>query len=74
MRSFSCAVTFTTKHTKGTKFGKEDSFIFLFFVIFVPFVVKIVTRFWLRLCRAGSFVTFVVQFPLRGTLCYKPGR
>jgi len=32
---------FTTKHTKDTKFGKRIiNFLFLSFVLFVPFVVR----------------------------------
>jgi hypothetical protein len=32
-----------------------------YFVLFATFVVKCLSRFWLRRCRPGIFVTFVLQ-------------
>jgi len=46
----------TTKHTKDTKVSDIDISKLLNFVLFVTFVVKSVSTFRLRLCRAVSFV------------------
>ena len=50
-------------HHEGTKDTKVQEYYFLisYFVLFVSFVVRCLLRFWLRLRRAGVFVTFVVQ-------------
>jgi hypothetical protein len=46
----------TTKGTKDTKASEIDIFESLNFVLFVTFVVPYLLSFWLRLCRAGTFV------------------
>jgi hypothetical protein len=46
----------TTKRTKDTKVSDNDISKLLNFVLFVTFVVKSVSTFWLRLRRAVSFV------------------
>ena len=46
----------TTKFAKDTKDSEIITFQFSYFVLFASFVVNSLFRFWLRLCRARSFV------------------
>jgi len=60
---------FSKEHTKDTKVSDIDISKLLNFVLFVTFVVKAVSTFWLRLRRAVSFVVSSPPHNTQKNLC-----